>query len=80
MDTMQNKLATLPRAARAVGVTVHWLRTETKAGRVPCLQAGINRYLFDIETLSEFLRERAKRLPIGESSTPQTLLPGTTDI
>lgn len=80
MDTKQNKLVTLSRAARAVGVTVRWLRAETKAGRVPSLQAGTNRYLFDIETLLEFLRERAKRLPVVESSAGQAALPGSTGI
>lgn len=53
-----SELLSLPRAARRLGVTAKWLRTEADADRVPCLRAD-SRYLFDADAVTETLRQRA---------------------
>jgi len=63
------ELLSLPRAARRVGVTAKWLKTEADAARVPHLRAG-SRYLFDLAALSECLRARAGGSPLDEPATP----------
>lgn len=45
-------------AAKALGVSKHFLYTEARAGRIPHFRAG-NRYIFDIEQVDEFLRQKA---------------------
>jgi excisionase family DNA binding protein len=45
-------------AAEALGVTPHFLRTEAKAERIPHIRCG-NRYLFDVDQVEEFLKQRA---------------------
>jgi len=45
-------------AALALGVTKHFLYTEARAGRIPHFRAG-NRYIFDIEQVDEYLKQRA---------------------
>jgi excisionase family DNA binding protein len=52
-----SEVLSLARAARRLGVTGAWLRTEAEAGRLPCLRAG-NRYLFDLDALTRALSER----------------------
>ena len=52
------ELLSLHRAARRIGVTSRWLRTEADAGRIPCLRAD-GRYLFDIEAVTRALSRRA---------------------
>lgn len=47
-------LLSLPRAARACGVSSQWLKAEAEAGRVPCLKAG-KRYLFNVVAVQEAL-------------------------
>lgn len=64
--TMPELLA-LHRAARRIGVTSRWLRTEADAGRLPCLCAD-SRYLFDIEAVTLALSRRAA---IGERTDEQ---------
>jgi hypothetical protein len=44
--------------ARRLGVTQTWLRSETDAGRVPCLRAG-RRYLFAAAAVESILADRA---------------------
>lgn len=53
-----SELLSLPRAARRIGVTAKWLRTEADAGRVPCLRAD-SRYLFDVDAVTHSLAKRA---------------------
>ena len=48
----------LNQAAEVLGVTVHYLRTEVKAGRMPYLRAG-NRYIIDVEQAENFLKNKA---------------------
>jgi len=48
----------LNHAAEALGVTPYFLRTEAKAGRIPYLKSG-NRYIFDIEQVEGFLKDKA---------------------
>lgn len=55
-----SELLTLGKAARLVGVTAKWLKGEAQAGRVPCLPAG-SRFLFDSESLTRALAERAAK-------------------
>ena len=45
-------------AAKALGVSKHFLYTEARAGRVPHFRAG-NRYIFDVEQVDEFLKKKA---------------------
>ena len=62
-------LLTLTRAARRVGVTATWLRSEAEAGRVPCLPTSGGRYLFDYAALADALRERARH-PVQREVSP----------
>ena len=52
------ELLSLHRAARRIGVTSRWLRTEADAGRIPCLRAD-GRYLYDIDVVTRALSRRA---------------------
>jgi len=54
------ELLSLHRAARRIGVTSRWLRSEADAGRIPCLRAD-GRYLYDIEAVKKALAVRAER-------------------
>lgn len=45
-------------AAKALGVSKHFLYTEARAGRIPHFRAG-NRYIFDVEQVNEFLKQKA---------------------
>jgi len=45
-------------AAKALGVSKHFLYTEARAGRIPHFRAG-NRYIFDLEQVNEFLKQKA---------------------
>ncbi len=45
-------------AAEALGVTKHFLYTNARAGKIPHFRAG-NRYIFDIEQVDEFLKQKA---------------------
>jgi len=45
-------------AAKALGVSKHFLYTEARAGRIPHFKAG-NRYIFDVEQVDEFLKKKA---------------------
>lgn len=45
-------------AAKALGVSRHFLYTEARAGRIPHFKAG-NRYIFDVEQVNEFLKQKA---------------------
>lgn len=53
-------LLSLPRAARAMGVTQAWLREQSDTGHVPHLRAG-NRYLYSASALREALAVMASR-------------------
>ena len=57
-DHTVSELLSLPRAARRIGVTAKWLRTEANEGRVPCLRAD-SRYLFDVDAVTRSLAKRA---------------------
>jgi hypothetical protein len=48
----------LNRAALRLGVPEAWLKTEAKAGRIPCLRAG-RRLLFSLSAVEAALLERA---------------------
>ncbi len=45
-------------AAEALGVSKHFLYAEARAGRIPHFRAG-NRYIFDVEQVDEFLKQKA---------------------
>jgi len=45
-------------AAEALGVSKHFLYTQARAGKIPHFRAG-NRYIFDIEQVDEFLKQKA---------------------
>lgn len=45
-------------AAKALGVSKHFLYNEARAGRIPHFKAG-NRYIFDVEQVDEFLKKKA---------------------
>ena len=62
---MERKLLSAYATARQLGVSVRWLRSEIRAGRIPFLQAG-NRKLLDPEAVQDTLRCRARKLPTGE--------------
>jgi glutathione S-transferase len=62
-----SELLALARAARRLGVSSRWLKSEATAGRVPCLRAD-SRFLFDETAVTEVLRERAAAAPIGANS------------
>ena len=53
-----SELLPLSRAARRLGVSARWLKSEATAGRVPCLRAD-SRFLFDEAAVTEALRKRA---------------------
>ena len=57
---MTDRLLTLPRMARRLGVTQTWLRAEARGGRVPCLPAG-SQVLFEPEAVENALAERAAK-------------------
>jgi excisionase family DNA binding protein len=63
-----SKRLLLNEAAEALGVTIHYLRTEVKAGRMPHLRAG-NRYIIDVEQAEEYLKNKAMEnmKPISEA-------------
>ncbi len=49
--------ATLVEAAERLGLSRHYLYTEARAGKIPCLKAG-SRYVFDVEQVDEFLKKK----------------------
>lgn len=53
--------ALLKEAAAAVGLSKHALYKMAKAGEIPCIRIGgpRGRYLFDIEQLEDFLKQKA---------------------
>lgn len=53
-----SKRLLLKEAAKVLGMSQHYLRTEIKAGRLPYLCAG-NRYILDVEQVEEFLKDKA---------------------
>lgn len=57
-----NRLMTLARMARRLGVTQAWLRSEAKAGRVPHLPAA-GRMLFSPDATEAVLSARASGQP-----------------
>jgi len=44
--------------ATITGYSQHFLRKEARAGRIPHIKSGC-KYLFNIETLEEFLKNKA---------------------
>lgn len=60
---MEQELLSLSKAARRLGVTIGWLKQEARSGRIPCLPAGVNRYLFNMESVNRALCKRASRIP-----------------
>jgi excisionase family DNA binding protein len=57
----------LNEAAKELGVSPHYLRVEAKAGRLPHLRVG-NRFLFPIEQVEEFLKQKALENVKNETS------------
>lgn len=56
----QSDLLTDSEMARELRVRVSWLRSEAKAKRIPCVDAG-NRYLFNREAVVQVLADRAAK-------------------
>jgi len=59
---MDDKLLSLPRMARRLGVTQRWLREQADAGRVPHLRAD-KRYLFAVHAVQAELAKQAAEKP-----------------
>ncbi len=57
---MTDRLLTLPRMARRLGVTQQWLREQAEQGQVPSLPAG-KRFLFEPVAVEESLAARAAK-------------------
>lgn len=57
---MSDRVLTLHRMARRLGVTATWLRAEAAAGRVPSLRAG-TRFLFEPAAVEDALAARAAK-------------------
>lgn len=55
---LSEKLFSLARMARRLGVSQKWLREEARAARVPCLAAGRD-FLFEPSAVESALAERA---------------------
>lgn len=55
---MNERVLTLARMARLLGVTTKWLRGEAESNRVPHLKAD-NRLLFNPDAVEQVLAERA---------------------
>ena len=51
------ELVSLGRAARRLGVTARWLRSEADAGHIPCIKAE-SRMLFEWDALRQALLSR----------------------
>ena len=62
---MTDRVLTLARMARRLGVTQQWLRTEANAGRIPHLRAG-RRHLFNPDAVEAAIAEQA-----AETSQPR---------
>ncbi len=54
-----SRLATLAKAARALGVPSEWLAAEALAGRLPHISAA-GRFFFDLETIRPLVLDRAR--------------------
>ncbi len=50
--------AKIKETAKILGVSEYFLRTEAKAGRIPCYMSG-STYIFDVEQVDQFLKEKA---------------------
>lgn len=48
----------LKEAAKEIGVSEYFLRTEIKAGKLPFIMTG-NRYLLDLDQINEYLSIKA---------------------
>jgi len=65
--------AKIKNTAKILGISEYFLRTEAKAGRIPCYKSG-KTYIFDISQLEEFLKNRAmENIRKDESSDYGTL-------
>lgn len=60
MENRKNNLLKTGQMARCLGVPARWLREEAEAGRIPALKAD-NIFLFDPETVTRILTERAQK-------------------
>lgn len=67
MMMMTERVLTLPRMARRLGVTQTWLRREAKAGRIPSLIAD-SRFLFEPKAVEEVVAQRASAPPNREDA------------
>ncbi len=56
-NSMEKRLLLKP-AAKVLGLSENYLRTEARACRIPFIKVG-NRYLFDINQVEEFLKNKA---------------------
>ena len=61
MNSNQNNLITLEKAARQLRLDPQWLESEALAGRIPYLQAG-RKMLFNLEAVFHTLSERASQI------------------
>lgn len=64
---LTERILSLGRMARRLGVTQGWLRAEAEAGGVPCLRAGPRDYLFAPEAVEAALAQRATEERQGAS-------------
>lgn len=53
-------LVDIGQLAARLKLPIRWLKTEAKAGRLPCLRVG-RRWFFDALTVDQTLAERASR-------------------
>lgn len=53
-----SKRVGIKEASEILGVSKHFLYTQARAGEIPCNKTG-NKYLFDVEQVDEFLRNKA---------------------
>jgi hypothetical protein len=68
-------LLTLDRAADLLDVTPSWLEAEARAGRLPCIDAGPQRLLFNITALETVLAERAAKEWLTPGADPAVACP-----
>ena len=62
-------LAVDTQVAKALGVSVQWLRAEAAAGRLPAVEAG-DTYLLDPRSVEACLVERARELLTETTPAP----------
>ena len=62
----QPDLVNIAGLANATGFPVGWLKSEAKAGRIPCLKIGARGFYFSLSAVRETLARRAAESYAGE--------------